>query len=238
MNINRAEIKLQARMIVGNSKPSMLTAGLIYTLLSAVMGWLSLRLTGIDSQTMTKAMSAYTEGNFELTLNILSRAMPSGSESLLDFLLRLALTVVSVGFCIFTLNTIRNTNPQLGNLLDAFGMLGKTVLLILLQYLLIFLWSCLLIIPGVIAAYRYSLAYYVLIDHPEMSPLECLRESKRLTQGYKKELFYLDLSFILWLLLISLPVVGYAVQVFVMPWYETSRAMYYEVIRHRDGMMV
>ena len=90
--------------------------------------------------------------------------------------------------------------------------------------------ALLFVIPGIIAAYRYSLAIYVMIDHPEYSAMDCLRESKRLTMGYKGQLFLLDLSFILWLILTALPVVGYAAQVYVTPYMETSRVLYYEKI--------
>lgn len=56
-----------------------------------------------------------------------------------------------------------------------------------------------------------------------------------MTQGYKGQLFRLDLSFLLWLLLSSLPVVGYAVQVILTPYMETARALYYEQIRVAKG---
>ena len=70
-----------------------------------------------------------------------------------------------------------------------------------------------------------------MIDHPELSAMDCIRESKRMTYGYKSQLFQLDLSFILWLLLSGMPVIGYAVQVYLTPYMETARALYYERIR-------
>ena len=129
------------------------------------------------------------------------------------------------------INTVRQTGPVFGNLLDGFGMLPRLLFLLVLQYAFIILWSLLFLIPGIIAAYRYSLAVYVMIDHPEYTAMDCLRESKRLTNGYKAQLFTLDLSFILWLLLTALPVLGYAAQVYVTPYMETARVLYYEKIR-------
>ena len=91
-------------------------------------------------------------------------------------------------------------------------------------------------IPGIIAAYRYSFAVYVMIDHPEMSAMDCLRESKRLTTGYKRQLFLLDLSFIFWFLLTMIPIIGYVAQVYVTPYMESARVLYYEQIRAlQDG---
>ena len=103
--------------------------------------------------------------------------------------------------------------------------------LLILESIFVMLWSLLFVIPGIVAAYRYSLAVYIMIDHPELSAMDCIRESKRMTQGFKSQLFMLDLSFVLWLLLCSLPVIGYAVQVYLTPYMETSKALYYEQIR-------
>lgn len=66
------------------------------------------------------------------------------------------------------------------------------------------MWSLLLVIPGIIATYRYSLAFYVLCDNPGMSVTECVNESKRLMDGHKGRLFCLHLSFIGWRLLSAL----------------------------------
>ena len=52
--------------------------------------------------------------------------------------------------------------------------------------------------PGIVAAYRYRQALYLLLDHPERSAWQCLRESSALMSGHKWELFVLDLSFIGW----------------------------------------
>lgn len=164
-------------------------------------------------------------------MEMMTKATPSAGASLIDSLLRLAMAVVGVGFSLFVMNSVRRSQPAIGNLLDGFGMFPRVLFLIILQIVLIFLWSLLLVIPGIIAAYRYSFAVYVMIDHPEMSAMDCLRESKRLTTGYKRQLFLLDLSFIFWFLLTMIPVVGYIAQVYVTPYMESARVLYYEQIR-------
>ena len=231
MTIDRPAIKRNAKEIIRASKPSLITAGLIFTLLAALINFLSLRLTGVAYDDMVGILQASSEGRTEAAMQLMSHAMPGPGESLIDALLHLALSVVSVGFTIFTLNSIRKNSPDFGNLLDGFGMMPRLLWLLILEALFVMLWSFLFVIPGIIAAYRYSLAVYIMIDHPEFSAMDCIRESKRMTYGFKFELFKLDLSFILWLLLCSLPVVGYAVQIFLTPYMETARALYYERIR-------
>ena len=230
MIIDRTAVKLQAKQLIRESQPSMLTAALLYTLLSATVAWLSLRLTGIDSAAMNEMLQLASDGNTEAVMEMMAKTTPSAGASLIDSLLRLAVAIVSVGFSLFVINSVRKAQPVLGNLLDGFGMFPRVLFLIVLQVVFIFLWSLLFIIPGIIAAYRYSFAVYVMIDHPEMSAMDCLRESKRLTDGYKGQLFKLDLSFILWLLLTAIPVIGYVIQVYVTPYRETARVLYYEQI--------
>ena len=236
MIIDRTAVKLQAKQLIRESQPSMLTAALLYTLLTALIGWLSLRLTGVDTNTMNEMLRLASEGNSEAVMEMMTKATPSAGASLIDMLLRLAMAVVGVGFSLFVMNSVRRSQPAIGNLLDGFGMFPRVLFLIILQIVLIFLWSLLLVIPGIIAAYRYSFAVYVMIDHPEMSAMDCLRESKRLTTGYKRQLFLLDLSFIFWFLLTMIPVVGYIAQVYVTPYMESARVLYYEQIRAlQDG---
>ena len=235
MIIDRTAAKLQAKQLIRESQPSMLTAALLYTLLTALIGWLSLRLTGVDTNTMNEMLRLASEGNSEAVMEMMTKATPSAGASLIDSLLRLAMAVVGVGFSLFVMNSVRRSQPALGNLLDGFGMFPRVLFLIILQIVLIFLWSLLLVIPGIIAAYRYSFAVYVMIDHPEMSAMDCLRESKRLTTGYKRQLFLLDLSFILWFLLTMIPIVGYIAQVYVTPYMESARVLYYEQIRALQG---
>lgn len=75
---------------------------------------------------------------------------------------------------------------------------GRNIVTGLLVYLFTALWSLLFIIPGIVKYYSYSMSFYVSLDHPEYSSMECIKESERLMQGKKMELFCLDLSFIGW----------------------------------------
>ena len=78
-----------------------------------------------------------------------------------------------------------------------------------------FLWSLLFIIPGIIAGYRYRFALYNLCENPEMGVMEALNMSKAQTRGHKWELFVLDLSFLGWELLCTLPMlIGFSLVFF------------------------
>ncbi len=77
-----------------------------------------------------------------------------------------------------------------------------TGLLVLLNLKVLF-WSLLLVIPGVVATYRYRLAWFLKNEHPDWSASVCLSESGRVMKGFKWKAFCLDLSFVGWLLLIG-----------------------------------
>lgn len=67
----------------------------------------------------------------------------------------------------------------------------------------IFLWTLLLIIPGVIKYYQYYWVPYLLAENPEMSIQDAMNQSAAMTEGEKVDLFGIDLSFIGWRLLAS-----------------------------------
>ena len=76
------------------------------------------------------------------------------------------------------------------------GRFTNTISMYLQIILYTFLWSLLFVIPGIIAAYRYSMAHYILMDHPEMTGSEAIEASKALMTGRKWKLFCLQFSFI------------------------------------------
>ena len=230
MPLDRVALKARAKEVIATSNPRVITVGLVYLVISIVLSALSARVMSVnisESEAMNYLRYA-VDGNYEYALKYAETMQPPAAAYAINFLLSLLSGVVGAGFIIFLLNTVRNRQPCFENLLDGFGFWWKIILLNLLQGLLIGLWSLLLIVPGIIAHYRYSQALYILIDDPAKSPLQCLRESSALMDGHKKELFMLDLSFIGWYLLGMIPYVGYAVEVWSMPYIAMTKALYYE----------
>lgn len=107
--------------------------------------------------------------------------------------------------------------------------IGQNILLGLLSSLFVALWSLLLIVPGIMKAYSYSMIYYIKADHPEYDWRTCLHASQEMTYGHKMELFVLDVSFIGWYILGALCLgVG---TLWVIPYHETAKALVYEQIK-------
>lgn len=237
MPLNRSALKSRAKELIKTSKPSVLTVGLVYLLLGIVINSLSARLMGLNvSQAeITNYMNYAMEGNYDAAVSLIGNMTPPGGAHAIDFLLTLVRTIVEAGFIIFLLNTIRAAEPCFGNLLDGFGFMWKIILLNFLMTIFIMFWSLLLFVPGLIAAYRYSQATYILVDDPSKSPLQCLRESSEMMRGHKMELFKLHMSFFGWYLLAGLPTIGYGVQVWSIPYISMTHALYYERLAYGEA---
>ena len=100
---------------------------------------------------------------------------------------------------------------------------------VFMQGLFIFLWTLLLIIPGIVKAFQYILVPYILAENPDIEWRRALALSRKMTDGCKFDIFVLQLSFIGWYLLglIAL-VVG---TLFVGPYYEATMAELYATLR-------
>ncbi|MGN0334193.1 MAG: DUF975 family protein [Lachnospiraceae bacterium] len=138
---------------------------------------------------------------------------------------------VSLGYVKFNLNLVDDTNPQLGDILSQFHRFKDGFILNLLTFIYTFLWMLCLVIPGIIAAYSYSMAPYLLYENPDMTPSEAIAGSKEMMRGNKFRLFCLDLSFIGWDILCSFTFgIG---NLFLRPYKESARAVFYRELK--DG---
>ena len=118
------------------------------------------------------------------------------SFSFVSILVGLVALVLNAGYYCYCFGILRREEMPYESLFDAFPFAGKVILLSIVEGVFIFLWSMLFVIPGIIAAYRYSFAMLNLCENPELGVMEALNLSKQQTNGYKTQLFLLQLSFI------------------------------------------
>lgn len=233
MNPDRALLKLDARDRMRRCRPNPILIGMIVFLLTWVMQYLSLSVLGLNFEIriVNQNLSTYEdlihfmEG---IQKQMLAHFHPTPFAVILAVALWLMNAMVNIGHMIYALHITREEKADYGNLLDGFSMFGRAVLLSVLQFLIIYLFAMLLIIPGIIMAYRYRQAIFLLIDNPDRSPVECLRASGEMMRGHKWELFVLDLSFIGWILVQSLfPPFA----IWLRPYQMLTYANYYRVMR-------
>ena len=131
----------------------------------------------------------------------------------------------------------KNERADIGDLFMAFkGNFMRKVGGMAWMYLWILLWSLVgivsLFIPTIIKYLSYSMTPYILAEYPKVEATNALKLSMRMTNGYKGQLFVLGLSFIGWFILGAFTL-GILTIVFVIPYYYTTYAAYYEELKRR-----
>ncbi len=140
--------------------------------------------------------------------------------------------IVSIGQCrYFTL--CRYGRVDMGEALFGFknGKYMSNVKTMFFMNLYIFLWSLLLIIPGIIKSLQYSMVPYILAENPNISTERALEISTRMTDGEKGEIFVLGLSFLGWYML-GLLACGVGM-LFVAPYAQATYAELYGALRYK-----
>ena len=145
----------------------------------------------------------------------------------------IVLPPLMLGLIMVCLNVTYGDNVEIGTLFKGFNYMGKAIALFLMVMFFTMLWSLLFVIPGIIKAYSYSMAFYILAENPEMSAREALNESKEITKGHKLDLFVLELSFILWGLLAAVTF-GIA-YVYVLPYMQLTYVNFYHNIKRQPA---
>lgn len=162
-----------------------------------------------------------------------------GVIGLLNFLPGVGIVVTIIVTPAFALSLSRiylgltaSITPTVGDAFSGFNDFWSSFKVTFLTGLLCFLWSLLLIVPGIIKAYSYSMAPYILAENKGMSARECLRRSKEMTNGHKMDLFVLRLSFIGWALLCAVTL-GIA-SIWVIPYVQTTMANAYNSLKRGE----
>lgn len=136
---------------------------------------------------------------------------------------------LSWGYAIYFLNLIRNEDVAYGRLFDGYNDFRRVFVAGLLVILAFVIGLVLLVVPGIIAGLMFSQTSYILKDDSEIGAIDAMKESARMMEGHKAELFWLLLSFIGWFVL-SLLTLGIGL-FFLIPYMETTMAHYYEDLK-------
>ncbi|SHL14531.1 Protein of unknown function [Bacillus sp. bc15] len=147
--------------------------------------------------------------------------------------------IFNYGYSVFTLHLGKQEEVKVDDVFSGFKKknLFKSMKLGLMQAIFIFLWSLLFIVPGIIKYFSYSMSYYILVENPDYTASEALRESKRIMKGQKLKLFVLWLSFIGWFLLAAfIGMFTFNLSfIFISPYYNTTVSHFYlDLVKKQD----
>lgn len=206
--LNRPAIKAEAKSFIGQNAR-----------------WWKMTLATIAIYLISGGFSIYV--NIATVINRDDPSTTVGYSSSVITLLLIPFTIAASGYY---LNHIRGFNPEWKSLykegIDNYGSYLVTGVLV---NVFTVLWSLLFVVPGIIKAIAYSQAKYVIHDNPRLKGKEAIEISKRMTNGFKGDLFSMYLSFIGWYILVGLT--GGILSIYVTPYVETTAAMYYENLK-------
>ena len=248
--LDRYSIKADARERLRSAVPKPYYEGLLFVLVAGILSALStaMMLSNLTEVNTDVYMKYILAGRYEDAVRYLQSFDPPLANYLISHVLDLFRGIVAAGLSLFAMNTLRKKEASLWNLLDGFGRFLPLLILLLMMRFLLSFWFSLLVIPAVFAWYRYRLAVYLLIDNPQLNPFQCILLSGRMMRGRKWEMFLLDLSFLGWWLLASLPmsigtalggilpmILGFlgsaAILAWLVPYHELSCVGFYEAVK-------
>lgn len=162
-----------------------------------------------------------------LVVGILTGVSGKCDSLIISTILSILTTVISFGYTWWGLSVARQ-NGSVGEFAFAFSKIIPIIILSIVMAIVVCLGYVLLIVPGVMLSFGWSMASYVLRDNIE-SGLGALSESWRITKGHKMDLFVLGLSFIPWMLL-GIITCGLAF-IYVYPYMSVTYAKAYESLK-------
>lgn len=170
--------------------------------------------------------SFFTSGYFILFIVIFIIAM------LIGFAIKLLIVYpIEIGKNNFFMG-IREEEKTLDSLIFVYksGQLKNSIITMFMKGLFQWLWTLLLIIPGIIKSYEYRMIPYILSENPGISRKRAFEISKQMMKGNKWKTFVLDLSFIGWQILSALTI-GILGIFYVNPYVQGTNAELYAYLR-------
>ena len=202
-----SDFRAAARSALSGRWVIAVVAGLIASILGGASGGgPELKLNLDSAQGASVSLKGFLGLDIPLSPSILTAWLTSFvvAALILGVALYILGSVISLGYAQFNLDLIDGREPQLNALFANFYRFKTAFFARFLTGLYILLWSLLLIIPGIMAAYSYALTPYILAENPDMTASEAIARSKELMAGNRWRLFCLQISFIGWHILAAL----------------------------------
>jgi len=136
---------------------------------------------------------------------------------------------ILLGFTKCFMGISEKKEVEVKEIFSGFSNFGRIVWTNILIGFYIVMWFILLIVPGIIAIYKYAMTFYIINDNSNMKANEAIAESKRIMDGHKFRLFQLEFSLIGWALL-SILTLGIGFMWFI-PYRSVAVANFYQGIK-------
>ena len=228
------ELRAYARQQLNGFWGAMALTFFIYSLFYLPYYVFSILASIMDSIDKYDFLSIY----FYMIMDLIDIYLPDIASliTVINFILSMAAGITAgpfaLGFAGYFLKRVRGEEIDIKNIFDGFRRFARAFWCNFIIQLLTFLWLLLFIIPGIVKALGYSMAFNIMYDNPEIKALEAINRSQIMMKGYKFKLFLLYLSFIGWVLLASLSFgIGFY---WLYPYIYLSLANFYENLKRNQ----
>lgn len=193
MNKTARDYRMEAMdLLVGKYQKPILFY-LTITVISAVYAYISRQIGGVHWVVNTSGLGwGY--------IQVVDRPFIYWLLNIGDFILAsaIAYSVIRLTILIIDNAEYRFEDAVLSGFKNDFG---KNIGTNFIKYIFVFLWMLLLIIPGIVKSYAYSMTFYFRNRIPDLAAIDAITKSKDMMDGHKMDLFILDLTYLGWYLL-------------------------------------
>lgn len=156
--------------------------------------WQAILVTSVISGTASGVIGAIFPSTTE-NPNMIGEALSSIAE--------IALLPITIGLILYMVNLVKGNKFELGQLFSKYSDFVRIFVSNLLVGIFVFLFTLLLIVPGIIRAISYFLVNYILADDDfkGLSGKEILDLSRQIMDGHKSDYFMLNLYYFFMMLL-------------------------------------
>ena len=134
-----------------------------------------------------------------------------------------------MGYNSFYLKLSRKKDPKYNELFSKIGMFKTAFVISFVTTILVLVGLTLLIIPGIIVMIMYSQACFIALDNESLSPIDCLKASRKMMDGHKMEYFKFVLPY--YLLMILSAFLLFIPLLYLIPNLCVALALYYDEIK-------
>ena len=138
------------------------------------------------------------------------------------------------GVAAYFLKLARKEPAEFSDLFLGFSLFKTNFILNFFIIVFTVLWAILLIVPGIIAAIKYSMAYYIVNENPGIGALEAITRSKEMMDGHKMRFFEMWLGFLGWFILGAVTF-GLGM-IYAIPYYRAAKANFYLDLKESYSM--
>ena len=174
-------------------------------ILSAAASVIIISKTGYDANNFYYIFLAYYSGRIteadiiaaEIDINLFNRTfltvMPLGIAGSIVSLFLIFTALPSAAYYLGVAREAVEASISPDTLKQAFAFALKSVPVTLLMVVMIFLWTLLFVVPGIVKMFAYSQALFIKADHPDWSASKCIKYSDQMMRGRKGKCFLLML---------------------------------------------